>query len=252
MASFALVQNYIDVAQRTQRLDALTSATQETVAELGFDYFAILHHLDLEIEAAGLVRFSNYPAEFVSHQKLHRYFADDPVLIAAQRLARGFYWSEVPALIELSDRQEAIIALGARLGLGEGYTVPVHVPGEFAGSCSFGVRAGRAINREATPWLHYLGTFAFEAARRITRGTQRGNRRGLKLSERQRDCVVLLAKGATARQTATRLGIKQDTVQKHIGEAKARCGVRSTTQLVVRSLFDGAITFHDLLEAKIH
>jgi DNA-binding CsgD family transcriptional regulator len=59
-----------------------------------------------------------------------------------------------------------------------------------------------------------------------------------------------MARGASARQAAGKLGIKQDTVQKHIVEAKARAGVRSMSQLVVRSLFDGAVTFNDLLDGK--
>jgi LuxR family transcriptional regulator, quorum-sensing system regulator CciR len=250
MQTFELIQSFTEVAQKVQRIEDLKTATADAVFELGYDYFAILHHLDLEIDAPGLVRFTNYPDALVADQLREKRYADDPVLQASLRSPRGFLWSEVPKLIELNARQKATLALGARAGLGDGYTVPIHVPGEFAGSCSFGVKAGRAISRQSTAWLHYVGGFAFEAGRRIARARLGRVRPRVRLSGRQMDCLVLMARGASAREAANKLGIKQDTVQKHIVEAKARAGVRSMSQLVVRSLFDGAVTFNDLLDEK--
>jgi LuxR family quorum-sensing system transcriptional regulator CciR len=250
MQTFELVQTFTDIAQKLHRIEDLKAATTEAVQELGFDYFAILHHLDLELDTPGLVRFTNYPDGVVANQLRQKRYADDPILQASLRSPRGFYWSEVAKIIELNERHKAALAFGAREGLGEGYTVPIHVPGEFAGSCSFGLKVGRAIRRESVAWLHYVGGFAFEAGRRIARARMGRVQPRIHLSARQLDCLVLMARGSSARQAAGKLGIKQDTVQKHIVEAKARAGVRSMSQLVVRSLFDGAVTFNDLLDEK--
>jgi LuxR family transcriptional regulator, quorum-sensing system regulator CciR len=255
MAEYDLVAKYIDVAQRATRMGDLEAETEAAIRELGFDYFAILHHLDLECPGAlpgdGQVRFSNYPTAFREAVQQQRLVGIDPVLRASQRTAHGFLWSEVPGMIELTPKQREIISLGARMGLGDGYTVPVHVPGEYLGSSSFGLKWGRDVRRQSLPMLHYLGSFAFEAGRRIA--MQKANVQRTSnppLSDRQLDCVVLAGRGQPARKAAKTLGIKQDTFQKHIQEAKQRVGVRSTTQLVVRTLFDGRIAFRDLLKEK--
>jgi LuxR family quorum-sensing system transcriptional regulator CciR len=166
----------------------------------------------------------------------------------------GFLWSEVPGMLELTERQREIIALGAREGLGDGFTVPVHVPGEFLGSSSFGVRLGKAIPEACLPMLHYLGSFAFESARRLARLEQKRalcvREEPVALTDRQLECVALIARGHSARTAAVALGIKQDTVQKHIEDARQRLGVRTATELVIRTLFDGGITFNDVLNEK--
>jgi LuxR family quorum-sensing system transcriptional regulator CciR len=253
MPEFDVVQEYIRAAQTTTRLDRLEAATEAAVRELGFDYFAILHHLDLDYPGAapgdGQVRFSNYPMAFREAVQRERLVGIDPVLAASHRTAHGFLWSQVPDMIELSPEQKAIISLGAKEGLGDGYTVPVHVPGEYLGSSSFGVRWGREVRQQSLPMLHYLGSFAFEAGRRIV--TQRIKPPPpAKLSDRHLDCIVLAGRGISAREGAKTLGIKQDTFQKHIDEAKQRVGVRTTTELVVRSLFDGKVSYKDLLKEK--
>lgn len=248
MAAFAVVESFVHASQRVATLNDLRGNLSSAINDLGFEYFAVIHHVDFALSPPGAVRVSNYPQSFYDAMARYKYFADDPVLAACQRVARGFLWSEVPKLLPMTDRQKDIIALGAREGFGPGYTHPVHVPGEYAGSCSFAVKPGREVVAESLPLLHYLGCFAFEAGRRVARvGALRVPAEDFHLTERQLDCLVLVASGVTARKAAQVLGVKQDTVQKHLEEAKARAGVRSTTQLVVRSLFDGLLTFQDLL-----
>lgn len=252
MSEYALIQEFIAAAQRSTELGDLANATEAVIRDFDFDYYAVLHHIDLQFPADGLVRLSNYPQGFVARMKANRYFADDPVLAASERAAKSFLWSDVPRLVNLTARQREIIAVGAREGLGGGYTVPIHVPGEFTGSCSFGVRGGVDIDAARLPFINYVGCFAFEAARRIVAAPRDRERRPLRLTSRQRDCLVLAGRGLPAREAARRLGIKQDTFEKHIGAAKENAGVQTTTQLIVRGLFDGHVTFHDLLERQIH
>jgi LuxR family quorum-sensing system transcriptional regulator CciR len=254
MSEYEVVKDYVRIAQTASRLDELKVATEDAVKALGIDFFAILHHLDLEYTGAGLVRFGNYPDGFREAMRAKRYVSHDPVLVASQRVAHGFLWSEVPKMLELNERQREIISLGAREGLGDGFTVPVHVPGEFLGSSSFGVRLGHQIREASLPMLHYLGSFAFESARRITSlKQQRARQVGqscAQLTERQLECIALIARGHSAKSAAARLGIKQDTAQKHLEEAKRRLGVRTAPELVIRTLFDGHITFNDVLDKK--
>jgi LuxR family quorum-sensing system transcriptional regulator CciR len=254
MSEFDIVKDYVRTVQIASRLDDLKGETEAVVKALGFDFFAILHHLEIDELPDHLVRFGNYPDGFRETVRLKRYVSDDPVLIASQRVAHGFLWSDVPKMMELTERQKEIISLGAREGLGDGFTVPVHMPGEFLGSSSFGVRIGREIREASLPMLHYIGSFAFEAARRIAM-LERKRAHILKqesatLTERQLECIALIGAGHSAKSAAAQLGIKQDTVQKHLEEAKQRLGLRTSVELVIRALFDGRITFNDVLANK--
>lgn len=251
MAEFEAVAAFVDAAQRARRMSALERLTEDTTRDLGFDYFAILHHVDLakpgDAPGPGEVRFSNYPPSWRLAIQKERLVSVDPMLAASQRTARGFLWSDVGAMIELSARQKEMLALARREGLGEGYTVPLHVPGEVFGSSSFGVRYGKSVRAASLPLLHYIGSFAFEAARRVVAEPAPA---ATQLSERQIDCLVLAGRGESARAAAKALGIAQDTFQKHMLEAKARLGVRTTVQAVARALFDGRIAFKDIIKNR--
>ncbi len=235
-------------------MDELSVLLSGAVEALGFDYVALVHHVHFTTpEAASqAVQVVDYPAAWHAVVAARGYFADDPVLAACQRSAAAFLWSDLPTLLALNPRQIEILDSAAACGLAEGFTVPVNVPGEFMGSCSFGLATGRALPRRALPAAQYVGCFAFEAARRIQRieglrATPDGPDIPPRLTQRQFDCVVLAARGRSDWHIAQLLGISSDTVHQHIETAKRRFGVASRTELVVRALFDAQITFADIL-----
>lgn len=68
-----------------------------------------------------------------------------------------------------------------------------------------------------------------------------------KLTPRQRDCVVLAARGKSSWVSGQLLGLSADTVHKYLESAKRRYGVSSRTELVVRTLHDGQLSFEDVM-----
>ncbi|MBV9046509.1 MAG: LuxR family transcriptional regulator [Alphaproteobacteria bacterium] len=217
---------------------------------LGFDYFALVHHVDLSRRPTDYVRLIHYPEAWKKISLEHAYYSDDPVLAASQKTSLPFLWSEVSRLITLTDRQEKILASARGAGVGDGLTVPVHIPGEYYGSCSFGTRTGREVPRDSVPLSQFVGGFAFEAARRVVE-LHNPPRVPLdkpsRLSRRQIDCLVLAGRGKSDRDIGTMLGISGQTVHQHIEDAKRRYSVATRQQLIVRALFDSQITFADLI-----
>jgi LuxR family quorum-sensing system transcriptional regulator CciR len=254
MTAFSDVEAFVKQANRLSRLADLADLLTDAAAALGFDYVALVHHIHLTApgRAEEAVQVVNYPEAWHAVVNAKGYFHDDPVLAACERSAAAFLWSELPRLMPMSDRQIEILNSAVSCGLAEGFTVPVSVPGEFIGSCSFGLAAGREVPREALPAAQYVGCFAFEAARRIRRIERdrlslRAGDPHHRLTQRQFDCLVLAAQGKSDWHIAQLLGISPDTVHQHIETAKRRYGVASRTQLVVRALFDSQITFADIL-----
>lgn len=238
----SFVQNTRNVASEAE----LAALLQEICSELGFSYFALTHHVNPRDEAARAIRLHNYPAEWVAWFDQQKLGHADPVHRASNLTSVGFSWSQLPRMIHLTPRDLDILALAGSSGIGDGYTVPAHVPGEANGSCSFATAAGQALPEEHLATAHLVGAFAFEAARRLwrVRGTAQPP---AQLTDRQRDCLVWAARGKSDWEIGRILGIGQETVIQHLKAARDRYNVAKRTQLAVSALFDGTISFYDIL-----
>lgn len=213
---------------------------------LGFEQFALVNHVDLAGPPSGAMVLMSYDDGWVARAIANRYFVDDPIHAASMKTVTGFLWRDVPRMLDLSNRQKLILDEARAFGLCEGLTVPVHAPGEYRGTCSFGRRSRIDLSSGLLGAAQMVAMFAFEAARRLLRrGWQRPDDLPPVpvLSQRQLDCIALIACGHGDGQIAHILGISEPTVHQHIIEAMRRYGVRKRPQLVVRALFDGQICF---------
>src|SRR4051812_3879946 len=183
-------------------------------AELGFSYFALLHHASLRDNGKPYIRIDNYPerwaAEFIG-SALYRH---DPVHRASRRASRAFEWSELGRLTILGRREKSILEGSRRFGLGEGMTVPVNVPGEPGGSCSFAVRRGAELPRQRLQCAELIGVHAFAAARRLLRPPSLSS--PPHLSGRELECLRLVAAGKTDIEIAMILGISSETARQYV------------------------------------
>lgn len=235
-----------DVSEITSE-DELAEALAIISAELGFSYFALTHHVDIRHVPQPAIRLHNYPSGWEEYFDEAKLGPSDPVHRASQLTTVGFPWSKLPRLIQLTPRDREVLERAAHSDIGDGFTVPAHIPGESNGSCSFAMRAGERIREEHLAAAQLVGAFAFEAARRLwrMRGTTEPPRR---LTDRQRDCVVWAARGKSDWEIAQILGISHETVIQHLKQARERYGVSKRTMLAVSALFDGTISFIDVLK----
>jgi DNA-binding CsgD family transcriptional regulator len=65
------------------------------------------------------------------------------------------------------------------------------------------------------------------------------------VTPRQRECIVLVARGKSDRQISDILGISPETVHRHVEAAKKRFAVATRVELVVLALLNSQITFAD-------
>lgn len=249
MGRLSDVQQFIDEAKQLTSFAELEASLHGASEALGFKYFALMHHVDdpLVFNAAHV---SNYPAAWVEMVAERKYWTDDPVAAACQRTLAGFAWSDLPQLLPLSSQQLEILAGARQAGLGEGFTIPANIPGELSGSVSFGAELGKSLPHKSLAHAHYLGCFAYEAARRLAKAN------GVALASpslttRQFDCVIMIARGKSDFEAARELGLSPDTVHQHVKTAMKRFQVRSRAQLVVHALFSSHITFKDVLNRPI-
>ena len=238
----------IRVVEEVETREDLAAAMVEVAQELGFQYFALSHHLDYASETDAALRLHNYPEKWADYYDRHRLGVSDPVHRASHVTSIGFCWSRIPQMIALTPDDLAVLARGRAQGIGNGFTVPAHVPGEARGSCSFASEAGEPIPERMLPMAQLAGNFAFEAARRLWTG--RGHRKDdnrQRLTDRQRDCALWVARGKGDWEISRILGLSEETVAQHVSQACQRYGVNKRTLLLIRTLFDGTLTFNDIL-----
>jgi LuxR family quorum-sensing system transcriptional regulator CciR len=251
MSRLGEVQQFVRKVRDAPDLGAVTHVLSDATRAFDFNYFALVQRLGQRV-TSGPVRLSDYPSEWVERLGRTGYHVHDPVLAACEKSAVPFAWEAIPAIISMSRHQLAYMDDARIAGLGSGYTVPIHIPGGASGLCSFVMTGTRALPADSLPAAQYLACFAFEAARRlVATGATQAGRPGAatvaKLTPRQLDCVVLAARGKSNWVAGKLLGLSSDTIHKYLENAKRRYGVSSRTELVVRALYDGQLSFADIL-----
>lgn len=249
-SSFDVVQEFVKESASIDEMAQLREAIEASCRELGFNYFAIIHHIRFGRPSTDRVRLSNYPVEWLAKLREDETFRE-PVLKAAERTSTGFLWSRLGEHVPLCESEQRYMQRAAQVGLAEGFTVPNHVPGETFGSCHFAVSRRSDLPHNNLPAAQALGCFAFEKARQILREHQQPSEQYVvpaPLTERQRDCVLFAARGKSDSVIADLLNIRRRTVNEHIEAAKRRYSVATRTQLIVRALFRSEICFSEVLD----
>src|SRR4051812_48460904 len=82
---------------------------EDAARELGFHFFALLHHVSLRSPSPSLVRIDNYPAGWTEELVSRHLAADDPVHLASARTNTGFAWAELGQLVALAPPHRTIL-----------------------------------------------------------------------------------------------------------------------------------------------
>jgi LuxR family transcriptional regulator, quorum-sensing system regulator CciR len=248
MSDMQLVHDFVALSSAVRTFGALHAAVDSATRELGFRHFALVEHCDSSRSGRPAIFLHTYPEAWVANAIKAQRYSSDPIHVASYRTSTGFVWGDVANLITLSSEHKKVLREATSNGIGEGYTVPAHLPGEANGTCSFAQPSGKPLCRSSLPAAQLIGTYAFEAARRIAKCNTKGSPKAdVRLTNRHLDCIVLVAKGKSDWEIAKILGIKEDTVSEHLNEARRRYDVERRIQLVTHALYDGYLTLSDAL-----
>jgi LuxR family quorum-sensing system transcriptional regulator CciR len=242
------VQAFADDAHAVASLSDLDVMMKETANEFGADYYLMIHHTNYFQGTPGLVNLGNYPREFREISQQDGSDLADPIMEACERSLTGFFWNEVASVVPLTPRHHQRVQAVLETGLGDGFVVPAHIPGEHLGSCHFAVTRGKTLPRDQSAALQSIAVFGFEAARRLSKVRDEIWVRPRSLTERQRECLILSARGKSDTVIAQLLKVSPKTINAHIEEAKRRYGVATRAQLIANALYASEITYHDIVD----
>jgi LuxR family quorum-sensing system transcriptional regulator CciR len=246
MPRLAVADAFVDSARAACSESELFALLSYCCNALSIRYFALVHHINFGLDSEPAIRLHNYPETWEHWFDENRLGRSDPIHRASQLTCAGFPWSELASMIRLTPADQSVLAQARIVGIGDGFTVPAHVPGEFTGSCSFAMDPGIPFPRELHSAARILGGIAFDAARRLTKIRQIWPTPDRPITDRQRDCLLWSTRGKTDWETSRILGISKGTVIQHLKHARERYDVHNKAELSVRALHDGLIAFSEL------
>lgn len=224
---------------------AITDRFLGEMADLGFPYVALSSHVDPMDPPPGAVMVLRYPTAWVEHYSSEGLQHIDPVFVAASRRTDPFSWDEGRFLASLTAPQLRMLSEGREVGVGGGLTIPIRGSDAIPASCSL-VPDPDGVDPDHVRLAEAMAIFAHERLRQlysaaVLEGTHR-------LTDRERQCLMLVARGKSDWVISSLLGVSEGAVNRTIERAKKRLGVATRTQAIVRALHAGEFTLYDITE----
>ncbi len=250
MSSLDAASSFLQRAKVTKSIAELRSLLEDGTKEIGFRYFALVHHVDFRLSWEQSLLLHNYPDAWAARFIAEGLHVEDPIHQACLRSNVGFAWTELSALIPLTTRQRMILDTASKHGLRFGFTTPANVPGKY-GSCPFAAEAGPPPPPQNLMLAQLIGGFAFQAARRIRLLEPATPRSPVHLTPRQRDCLLFAIRGKTDWEISRILGLSEETVSRHLDMARARYGAVKRLQLAAHAILDGEVSLLEALAGQV-
>lgn len=230
-------QDFVEGIRTSEDTNALRSATAKALAALDFHCFA--YFVLSKPNACGWELVSTYPQAWLRRYAEQKYQWLDPVIEGVRAFDAPFEWDAAPANSSVAQRQ--LFDEAAQFGIRCGFVIPFREPGHPIAAMSIvaseplvafqrSIQANRAT-------LQLMAVFVHLHARRIL-STGRVVA-GVKLSQRELECLRWAARGKSAWEIGRILGIARRTAAFHLENAKAKLGVRTICQAVARISADG-------------
>ena len=240
-------KRHIAEMQASVSLEELSGRLSNASREMGFSYFSLVQRSCSGLNLTG-VQLSDFPQDWVEKLGERYYYAHDPVLERASNASLPFWWDDQEFVEQQTDKHRAFMAEAAAMGLHNGLSVPLFIPGEPAGLASFAVTGATRPPKDVEPIAMYIGTFGFETGRRLIAAQMPHPDSDEELS---RYVITMLGRGRSAAVIAKLANVKLHEIDSIISKAKKHYRVNSTTQIVVHALRNGIVSYLEMLEQQV-
>ncbi len=227
--------------EKAQSFEALHIAMRNAKAKLGFQHYAFIQ---ANVSRTDGILLQDYPDSWVRLMSETFAYTRSPILLAGSIMPGPFEWEELPNILTLTCDQQRYLEMARQHGLAFGFTVPLHAPGEPSASVSFVNGKARPLNKDSLPMAMYTASRAFLAGRRIKRANADHEKA---ISDHDRRVITYLCRGMSRNQIARKLGIEIKEINAVVIRGCKHYEVGSQTELVVRTLFEQAIRFEDVI-----
>jgi DNA-binding CsgD family transcriptional regulator len=226
-------QTFVDRLTESSDLLSLEESMAEVSAALHLSHFA---YLALPAEHADApVLISNYPAPWTAYYMRRRYERLDPVIVQAVRDTQPFRWGLGAAPRTQSETERDLFEQAAKFGIRCGFTVPIHDSKGAVAAVSFATDdLNIPFERSTNDHAQVLQLLAMYFHAHVRRMLSLDSAAGVSLSPRELECLEWSSRGKSAWEIGTIIGISRRTASFHLDNARAKLGVGTIRQAVVR------------------
>ncbi|MDH2310314.1 helix-turn-helix transcriptional regulator [Methylobacterium brachiatum] len=188
------------------------------------------------------VVISGWPPEWEGHYHARGHIRFDPVLRYMRRVIDPFHWREAADFVA-TPAARTVLDEAREFRLNDGFCVPIHRPDGSEAGVSFGGEQMR-LSPDESAALHLIGIYAVSAARAISRAQAEPlgpARPGVRLTDRETECLRWSAAGKTAWETSVILSISRRTVEQHLASACQKLNAVGRVQGVAEAIRCGLI-----------
>lgn len=250
------IETYVEALSGADSTAEIGAQLEAVLKDLGFERFAYVHvRPPLGKKLRSFVppgsRSGNVVHEFLStlpdswvDYYLSKDYGDlDPTLQAAVGRLMPFQWREIGGRNDLSNGQRKVLNEARDHGVKDGATIPIHGPDSGLSTLSIvgcsGEREFEEAYRENYRDLVWLAINTHEAFLSLAENAPDEDR--VRLTDRERDCLLWTARGKTAWEVGQILAISEETVLFHLKNVTRKLGVFSKHHAVVKAVIQGHI-----------
>lgn len=235
--------SFAEFCDQATSVEEIQTRFMREVRALGFSFAACASHVDPLKPPPGAVMMVDYPRVWLERFSENRYAQRDPVFLVARQQVLPFRWSSLRLREDLDPDQIEILNEAAEVGLGRGFSIPIHAPDALPASCSLAIGPD-GIDPLHVRDAHWYAVYAHESARRLLLEAE-PERKPI-LGRRERQCLELIARGKGDFEISVILGVSEHTVHNTIRRAMRKFEVATRVQAFVRALLRGEIRLQDL------
>jgi len=250
------VETYVEWLPAAASTAEIAKRLQGLLKQLGFDRFSYVHArppLGKKIRSFVPVAspsgmqvhefLATLPDNWIDHYLAHDYGDLDPTFQAAMTRLRPFRWREIDRRNDLTGGQRKVLNEARDHGVIYGATIPLHGPDSGLSAlnvvCDENERQFDEAFDQAYRDLVWVAIHTHEAFLGLAEDA--GEEGRVRLTDRERDCLLWTARGKTAWEVGQILTISEETVLFHLKNVTRKLGVFSKHHAVVKAIVQGYI-----------
>ena len=249
------VETYVEWLAGAATTAEIGKRLQELLQQLGFDRYSYVHarpplgkrirsFVPLASPSGNQVHefLATLPDAWVDHYLARDYGDLDPTFQGAMTRLLPFRWRDVSGRNDLTSGQRRVLDEAQDFGIVHGATIPIHGPDSGLSALNVECGSERQFDdafQHGYRDLIWVAVNTHEAFLSLTDDVPEEGR--VRLTDRERDCMLWTARGKTAWEVGQILAISEETALFHLKNTTRKLGVFSKHHAVVKAIVQGYI-----------
>ena len=230
------------------RIESVTNSDEvyklliEISQNLGISYITYGTNVCTSFTYQTIFVLSNNSSEWRNHYEENRLVAHDPRIVRAKRSATPFVWSKINP--ETKKEQQVLDDLQT-FGIAEGITFPVrNARNDFGFINTAFIEPQKKMSSRLgyiTPYMQLLANYIHEKTYSLLAKEHQAENPGttpldVRLTDRERECLIWLAEGKTSWEISQILEITESTVNQHLHSAGRKLKSNNRTHTIAKAI----------------